>query len=280
MQEGEKLNWWEFVHLDGQEAIIPIADTYIFAAWDPIYDKVIEYIVPEKSKVISLWTSSVGEMDFEPIERSFLSHIIQHPRISHVWFGDTSLARTNGPKGFWAPYPIRIVKGQPEEYPKKNYITMFCPSGPKKNILNQLTAIRILQETEDLELYTNVNGYDDILALMKCRKFGWLEKIEYQSKMMASRLNMACSWAETYNYNVAEAALLDTVSVTSNTVPISSLRIKDPNDPLEIADEILSHYNNQNYLRGTVKEAVERLKFLTDECQRRLSQVINIPKVP
>ncbi len=231
MEEGAKLGLWEFVLIDKEEIRIPPADYYILGAWHPVYEQLLSL----NGKKVVLWTSSVGEMGFEPIEQEYLDRILKDPRIDFVWFGDKSLGEIYNNKGFYAPYPLDAKSIIKPDVKKENIITLFCPAGHKKNVLNQLYAIKLFQkEHPNAILRTNIPMENWNYLDIKYIQHPWLPRPEYEKLIASARVNMACSFAETYNYQCAEALLLGTISVISNTIPLPGFIANNPNSPLEI----------------------------------------------
>lgn len=261
---------WEFVLLEGERIAIPPAEVYIFAAWHPVY----EQLLGLGGKIGILWTSSGGEMDFEPVEQAYLEMINRDPRISFIWFGDTSLARIYPQKGFYAPYPMDVDGVNLPDVEKKDIATLFCPTGPKKNILNQLLAMKLVQRGRKLTLHTNIRGYDNILRELDCIRHEWLPDVEYRSLLACTKVNLACSWCETFNYNVAEASLLRTVSVTSSTIPGPGLRVVEVNNPVHIAEKILAGLENYP-MEGILSSTRVQLKLRNQECKRILMEKLS-----
>ena len=236
LEESEKLGFLKLVKLDSDRVAIPPADTYLLGAWSPAYNQLLKVL--EGSRVGVLWTSSCGELGFEPIEQDYLAAIIDNPAIKFVWFGDESLGKVFK-KGFYAPYPMKLPEEGLIPHEKQDIVTLFCPNTAKKNIVNQLVAIALLQRTTSVVLHTNV-PVDPVFAAsikLKYVQHSWLEEREYKELIASSKLNFACSWAETLNYQAAEALMLGTFSVLSTTIPwaMPYLTVKNPNDPLEIA---------------------------------------------
>lgn len=261
---------WEFVLLTGGRIAIPDADIYILAAWHSAY----EQLLGLGGKTGVLWTSSAGEMDFEPVEQEYLRRIREDPRISFIWFGDPSLAKIYPEKGFYAPYPMDVDGVNPPNVEKKNIVTLFCPTGPKKNILNQLLAVKLVQSSTKLTLHTNVQGYESLFNDVRgidAIRHEWLPDVEYRSLLASAKVNLACSWCETFNYNVAEAALLGTVSVTSGSVPLPGLRVAFPNSPVFIAEQIINCMKDL-YKENILGEIRPRLETGNQECKRILGE--------
>lgn len=175
----------------------------------------------------------------EPVEIGYLQHILQDPRIEKVWFGDESLAQVYPEKGFYAPYPlstdIKLYTG-----PKRDAIALFNPGGLKKNNLNQILAVALfLKSHPGWVLETNVANYEPVMKSLgiKYRLHPWLPTKDYLHLVGSCKINMAVSWAETNNYQVAEAGLLGVPSIISSTVPFPGYSAK-PNDPLHIVKAI------------------------------------------
>ena len=233
-EEGEKLNLWKFVLLEGNRIKIPSVDVCIFGAWHPLYSQLLGL----RDKLGICWASSAGEMDMEPIEQEYLQRILQDPRISFVWFGDQSLASIYSEKGFYAPYPLN-AEHKGTQSGKRDIATLFCPAGPKKNILNQLLAVKLVQREIKFTLHTNIEGYDGILKELDCVRHNWLPDDEYRNLLAQSKVNLAVSWSETFSYQVAESALCGTCSLVSETIPVPGIVITNPNSPIEIAEKII-----------------------------------------
>ena len=235
LEEGEKLGLWKFVRLGGQ-VTIPPARAYILGAWHSEYKMLLGNL---GGKLGMLWTSSTGEMEMEPIEVQYLFQALADPRIEFIWFGDESLARAFPQKGFHASYPLATdLKIPLEGVEKRNAIALFNPGGLKKNNLNQLLAVALFQRDQPgWVLETNLGAFRGVMDTLgiKYHLHPWLPREQYHQILASCRVNLAVSWAETFNYQVAEAGLLGVPSVVSPTVPLPGFRVQDPNDPLNIA---------------------------------------------
>lgn len=250
-EHGARLGLWDLVVLEGRVAIPP-ADRYILGAWHPsLYPQILDVLgVP----VTVCWTSSSGEVGFEPQEQEALLAILHDPRVRTIWFGHEGLAEAFPGKAFYAPYPVAL----PDEFPdlvkekeKKTLLTLFCPNTPKKNIFNQLVAALLVQREmmvrgEDILLATNV-PVPPVLSELRLEQHAWLPQKEYEGVLRRSRVNLACSWAETLHYQSIEACILGLPSVTSAAVPWLFGRYEHdkrlyaqapPDDPLRIASSI------------------------------------------
>lgn len=269
---------WEFILLSGKRIEIPPADIHILAAWHRVY----EMLLGLDGKIGVLWTSSGGEMDLEPVEQEYLKRLNEDPRISFIWFGDPSLAQVYPKKGFYAPYPMDVdgyVNVNPH-VEKKDIATLFCPTGPKKNILNQLLAMKLVQGSRKLTLHTNIHGYDNILEDMDHVCYEWLLDMEYRELLASAKINLACSWSETFNYNVAEAALLGTVSVISSTIPLPGMIVRNPNSPIHIAEQILHCVEGGSHEGDILEEVRAWLRLNNHECKRILAEKLSLISLP
>ncbi|GAJ24267.1 unnamed protein product, partial [marine sediment metagenome] len=97
--------------------------------------------------------------------------------------------------------------------------------------------------------------------------------VEYRSLLASAKVNLACSWCETFNYNVAEAATCGTISVTSRTIPISGLVVQNPNNPVHIAERILEGCGAQ-YV-DTLRVIREEIRIRNKECKRILMEKLS-----
>ena len=278
LEESEKLGLLELVKLDPDRIKIPPADVYILGAWHSSYAQIVRVL--EGSRIGILWTSSIGEMQFEPIEQDYLAAIIANPAIEFVWFGDESLGEM-WEKGFYAPYPMKLPEDSTFKLQvKQDIVTLFCPNTVKKNQLNPLFAVALLQRKHDLVLHTNI-PIDLAFAKsinLKYVQYGWLPQEQYQSLIASSKLNFAVSWAETLNYGSAEAALWGTCSITSSTIPwfkpFKELDVPQ-NSAISIAslaDEMLS--NREQWEEKAFDQAINHFERANKLLEQALSRLV------
>lgn len=270
-EEGGKLKLWNFVLLEGDRIKIPPADTYILGAWHPAYSQLLGL----GNKMGVCWASSVGEMGFEPLESQWLGEILNDPRISFIYFGDASLAAAFPQKGFYAPYPLATDIKLPVVQ-KQDIISLFCPTGAKKNLACQILGVGLAQREANLTLHTNIEGYDNMLTLVDHVKHSWLPKEQYHRLLASAKVNLAVSWAETFNYQVAEAALLGTASVTSPTVPVPGLVVENPNSPLDIATAILRISASATQMGGKARAEVHKFAKARNRQLKRILKGENL----
>lgn len=250
LQEGAKLGWWEYVELGGDRrdpVEIPLSDIYIFGAWHPGYDRLINDLrIYKEKQIIVMWTSSVGEVDLCPPEQYYLPMLLKGDVIDKIWFGDIGFNRAYPEKSFYARYPLCVDHViRPHFWDKRDTITLMCPSTSKKNILAQLLAVKLLQDSGvEFVLETNIEGYDWVLKDINHRRHSWLEQSQYNKVLGDAKVNLAVSHCETFNYQVAEAALLGTPSVISPVIPLTGNPVKNTGSVLEIATQIEKVFTN------------------------------------
>lgn len=250
LEEGALLGLWQHLAIEGGPLTIPVADTYIIGAWHQHYEKLL-HVLPSQARKIVLWTSSAGEIGLEPVEQGLLYQVLQEPRIQKVWVADMALLALDT-KVFYAPYPYNVPRATAYGL-SPPYMTMFSPGTLKKNHFPQFLAAAMLQQAlraegsfETFPLYTNVEVPLVFQTLLQYSKFEWLPQAQYRDIMQNSRLNWACSWAETLSFQAAEAAAYGVPSVCSRTIPWApeGCQVTNPNDPHEItqvARRILGH---------------------------------------
>lgn len=268
LQEGHKLGLWDGP--DGSTRTLPESGVVILGAWHQAYEGLLSSLRPDL-RIGVLWTSSSGEVGFEPSEQESLKRILDDKRISFVWFGHKPLADLFPEKGFYAPYPFAIPDPLPEPKRPLDYITLFCPPTVKKNIFNQLCAAAMLWRQAKLRLVTNV-PVPTVLRdrLPSLQTHDWLPEKHYRDIMAGARVNLAVSWAETLHYQSLEAAIYHGVpSVGSKTIPWMQTEVAHPNDPVDIAEMAMAaasdhrleqHRTALNWARAANAELAATLK--------------------
>lgn len=250
LEEGEKLGLWRFIRLgDDPEVRLPEADCFLLGAWHPDYPELVK-LLPPGARVGVLWTSSMGEMGFEPSEIAALSGLLNNPKVEFIWCGDPAVGALRPPKTFYAPYPLVVEDHRRRDLPKRDAMTLFCPATLKKNLHNQVLAAALVQRESGLVLYTNVPLDNNLVEMLQIRvvRYSWLPRGQYHEVLQAAKLNFAVSFAETLNYQCAESVMLGTPSVVSPTIPFLATqgisKVTNPNDPVEIARVALGLVSN------------------------------------
>lgn len=280
-EEGQKLHLWDFTEINETTRELEFSSINMLAAWTPAYENIVEAIYQRNLKVGILWTSSVGEMDLEPIEKQYLRKILDDPRINFVWFGDKTLAQLFPEKGFHLPYPFytsnseyskdKLVKLQNKT---KGGICFFGPQTKKKNILNSLIAVKLVPNNVYHVLYSHIPLHTDDTKLLRIDhaismarvEMPWMDNAQYFDLIRNCRVNLAPSWCETFNYQVAESNLLGTPSIVSPTISLPGVNIVNPNDAISIGIILtgMLELNDEDY--NSLQEQVysETVKQLDD----------------
>jgi len=221
----------------------------IFGAWHPIYETLLNKI-PNKKGV--LWTSSAGEMEMTPngVEILYLNEIfnlLNKGDLDFIIFTDLKLFEVyKQDKIYYLPAPMDLNSAVFPVKPKEDRegISLLTPVKLTKNLFNNLLAVKLIQKEFDIKLYTNLKPYEPIIKSLglKYQIFDWLPREEYFKIISKMQVNLAVSWCgEYWNYQVMEAGLKgipSIVSVGATYYPFESLKVGNPDDPVEIADRI------------------------------------------
>lgn len=274
--EGHKLGLWDFMELYPGALRLPDVDTYILGAWSPTYTSILPVL---KGRTVGVcWTSTEMETALNaPVEHEYLRQVLKDPAISFIWFGDPKLAAKHSDKGFYLPYPIQYQEQEQAE--KGDYITLFCPDKPTKNIDNQLKAVAAFQMAgnERIALHTNLGCLRNLDYLNVVRQ-PWLPASEYHQLLAGARANLACSLSETFCYQAAEAVLLGTPCVLSSEIPWARRGTVAPSDVVGMVDMLERCLawpkrvvqNQRTDLRGYVRSA----KRLPERLKRSIINVV------
>lgn len=281
LKHGVDLGLWDLTVIGEGPIQIPKADAYILGAWHDCYFQLLNRL-PEKSRVAVLWASSAGEMDLEPIEVLSLTRLLEIKRVDCIFFSTHALA-DSFEKGVYFPYPIHLTVPLCRKAAKKeDIITLFCPPTLKKNIFNQLLAVKAIQKHfkglgRKMELHTNLKSYEIVMGWLGLdfKMHGWLPENDYFSMLSRAKCNLGVSWAESFNYQVLEAALCNTFSVVSSAVwwyPEKSLVVANPNEPKNISEKILEciEKSESTQITGLLKQTVEMAKKRNADLNRTL----------
>lgn len=263
LEEGEKLGLLRLVRLGpGRRADIPMAEAYILGAWHPVYEDLVVAVkqAQPRSRVIVLWTSSSGEVGLEPQEQEMLNALLDHKAVDAIWFGDRGLAALYHDRGFYAPYPLMVTPRREGTHVGSDYITLMAPPTLKKNLFTQLAAAALIQRQVDYTLHTNVPVPEVLARRLRFTQHEWMRREEYNTYIASSSLNLAVSYAETFNYQAAEAALLGVPSVCSRTIPWAPRQfcVQSINDPEEICQMGLSLVGRGEVFRAAIEAWAER----------------------
>lgn len=297
---GERAGLWDFNYL---EVLTPSSiadmksDILIFGAYHPDYGRLLQ---GSFGKVGYYVTSSSFEVEQTgSLELQQLQHILKllgRDEINFVLFGDPSLAAvfSRDPlldslnayglkKIYHAPYPLN-PNITPPDVDKIDGVSLMCPAKLSKNILSQLMAVKLLQSeiggchSPTMVLYTNLSSYHSRLNLLgvRCELSGWIPQHDYYLLLSRMKINLACSFAETLNYNVFESSMLNTTSIVSPAVEwyaklFPDLVVANSNNPLQIKEKVREWLDfDFSEVRGIVLQYARKNNMRLEEILRNL----------
>jgi hypothetical protein len=243
-RHGEGLGLWKYMSLPNPEIYQQLKEcrSLILGGWDPAYKHLLQ---KTSQRRMVWWASSLGEIWLEPIELSFLQQILVTPEVDQIIFGDPEAAQAfQTEKTIHLPYPIDLQRFQAySPSSQKDGICIFGPSTLKKNVLNQLAAVALIQRDQPTTLHLNnpqTAKLADVLGV-RYEYHGWLPDQEYYVLLAGMKVSLQCSVAESFNYQGIESALLGVVPVTSPTIRwnLPELTVQNVNSAQSIASIIL-----------------------------------------
>ena len=140
----------------------------------------------------------------------------------------------------------------------------------------------MVQQRTGLVLHTNVpqDAAWHAIAPVRSRRYSWLPQEHYDQVLLRSRLNFAVSYAETFNYQAAEAIMRGAPCVASPTIPFLNRKgqsvVQDVNDPVEIArlGELL--LDNPDAAAQQLEVLQDYARWANDQLQQALLQSSSI----
>lgn len=252
-------------------------DRVILGGWTGMYYEALRKIKTTGVPTSLFWTSSVGQTDFSNngIEVSFL-HLIND--MVHSGLLDNVLCATPSVQNMFQqfipedkvillPYAFdweEVQKFQIEDMPVgKDWVDLYCPGDTRKNILVQSHGAKIA----DVHLhYSGLRPkYRNFADLIKLRyaDMGWMDKTRYYKSVQTMKLGMQVTYAETFDYVVAEHFALKRPCLISTVMGQwvdkklwKELMVYNLDDPNEVADLI----------KGIMKKDDKEWKALNTRC--------------
>ena len=245
-------------------------DLAIFGAYHQAYAMPIRRL---KCKKFLLWTSPLLQMEFseEPVIFNQVLNMKDRGIIDQIWFGDVGMWKAYEDKGFFMPYPLNVKRLQPYYDPlppeDREGIALFCPWTPRKNILTQLAAVKLVQQDRpEAVLYGNgMNAYAPLaermgVSFVDC---GWMKKDAlYYQMIQKVRVGLQVFLSESFCFTAFDHMVLGTPVVASACVDWlpDSLKVKNLDDPVEISDRIIkvgSEYSHIDAYRQSVLDMAQ-----------------------
>ena len=254
----------------------------IFGAWIPMYIHIMKQLrknFPEIRIVVG-WFSNFSQMEFSVnnelgIFGQLRRHMQDHEKlIDEIWMSseeDGALLHKTDPliKPFPCPVALKDQRKRTEKSNGKIKIGLFCTPGPRKNLANQILAAAQIPNAE-----LHVNGLSqrpEFSTLMKNLDLkivdhGWMAKDKYIQTIAEMDVGLQVTFAETFNYVVADFMNQGVPIVTSYMVPIVSrdetlheMAVKKADSPDEITAKLLHMIQNRDRFSKLCKESITKL---------------------
>jgi len=249
----------------------------ILGGWTHGYYEALKKIKTEGVPVAIFWTSSVGQTDFSNggIEVSYLyilkdmigSGLIEYIICATPSVRDMFDKFIPEEKVIYMPYAFDWdvhQKYRKDDMPVgKDWVDLFCPGDTRKNILVQTHGAKIA----DVHLhYSGLSTkYRYFADLIKVRHtdMGWMKKPQYYKAVQTMKLGMQVTYAETFDYVVAEHFAMKRPCLISTVMGSwvdkslwKDLMVYNIDDPFEVGDTITAIMNMTK----------KQWKSLTEKC--------------
>lgn len=262
----------------------------ILGAWHPIYYEALQKLKAHNVPTALFWTSSVGQMDFSNngMEISYI-HLIKDMVVSglldRVILGtpqnlDMFQQFVPKEKTVYLPYAfdwdeVQKFKDDTIEIGER-WIDLFCPLDTRKNPLVQIHGAKLANAHLHFSgLPPRYRFFSELIGV-KFTDMGWMKKESYYKAVQTMRLGLQATYAETFDYVVAEHFALERPCLISTVMGSwvdselwDELMVYNIDDPLEVRDKIrrIIHYSEDEY-----KYLYKRCHdFMRGEAERRNS---------
>ena len=271
-------------------------DAVIFGAWEPnAYPMAIRRCKARLKAV--LFTSPLLQAQMNEPELIFLDTILklrENGVIGCIFFADYGtyeVFKDLMPDVHHLPHPADPKKIEPYILEPKDYtgeqkkdIFMYLPWGNKnKNQMTQLAAVKLFQRNNpDVKFHANGMGswaaWADRLKIDYCDQ-GYLQKDFYYASIFMKRCGLHVTLSESFAYGVLDAFLLETPVVCSPAIDWAppSLIVKNPDDPVEIAELLDKVYNSNNpaYGKAAKKAALTKIEYNNQKVKEVLDTIFS-----
>jgi len=263
-------------------------DRVILGGWAGMYYEILRKIKTTGVPVSMFWTSSVGQTDFSNggVEVSYL-HLIND--MVHSGLVDNVLCATPSvqnmfqqfipeDKAILLPYAFNWQETEDfliEDMPVgDNWVDLFCPADTRKNILVQSHGAKLAKAHIHYSgLSPKYRFFADLIKL-KYTDMGWMNKSRYYKSVQTMKVGMQITYAETFDYVVAEHFALKRPCLISTVMGSwvdkrlwKDLMVYNIDDPYEVAD-VLENIISRD--ETETKDLNTRCyKFMKKEAKRR-----------
>lgn len=266
----------------------------IFGGWHPIYYEAMKRVISAGVPIGLYWTSSVGQTDFSNngMEISYMHlvmDLVNSGVINKLFVATESVQNMyqrfikEPDNVIHLPYaydfePIEKAKDKTLK-PGDKWVDLFCPGDTRKNLLVQTHGAAIAgAHLHYSGLRTRYKWFADLMK-MKYTDMGWMAKKNYYKSVQTMKLGLQVTYAETFDYVVAEHFGLERPCLISTVMGSwvdkslwDDLMVYNIDDPFEVAKKI------ENILDMPNKEwkALNKkcYNFMQTEADRR-NEIVN-----
>lgn len=263
-RELESLGLSKHVPIEADSVYFPPCDVLIFGAYSPIYEPLLAALPRENKMLGFLWTSTVTQAEMSGVELGYFSRIMELLRsgaIDFVWVGSKDwLQVVDDDRVHYIPYPLnvcaRTAPSLRDVDETLKHVSLFCPNHPRKNIANQLIAVKLANQKEQLKIHTNTITTEQA-ALLKGLihvDHGWMPPEKYRETIAQMNIGLQVSHngVESLNYVVLDhfienVPVVMSRGIYSNYEPVIKegwiekyMIVEDPTNPAEIADCLIN----------------------------------------
>lgn len=232
----------------------------MFGGWHPIYYEAMKRVVSTGTPIGLFWTSSVGQTDFSNngMEISYIHLIMDlvNAGIINKVFVATESVQSMFQRFIKVkenvihlPYaydfePIEKAKDKTLK-PGDRWVDLFCPGDTRKNMLVQTHGAALANAHLHYSgLRSRYTWFAELMRI-KYTDMGWMAKPNYYKAVQTMKLGLQVTYAETFDYVVAEHFGLERPCLISTVMGSwvdkslwDDLMVYNIDDPLEVAKKI------------------------------------------
>jgi hypothetical protein len=172
---------------------------------------------------------------------------------------------------------------------KVDAVSLFMPFTSRKNIINQICAMKLVQEKKPYLLYLNnlrmlpsqsQNFFNQLFKFIGVAyvDLGWMKKPQYYEAIQKVKAGLQVTINEAHNLVLHEHIILGTPVVYSSVVdwlPKDEATVYNLDSPVEISEKISNVIENPEIIIKQQKASDKYLKFAIDQ-NRKLFEELNI----
>ena len=234
-------------------------DLVIFGGWHPIYYEALARVRSSNVKTGLFWTSSVGQTDFSNggVEVSYIHTIgdwVRSGILDYLFVATPSVKSMfdqflDPEKVILLPYSFNWNEVQSHVNNKlqigDNWVDLFCPADTRKNVLAQTHGAKLGgAHLHYSGMHPKYKWFADLLKV-PYTDMGWMQKDRYYKVVQTMKLGMQVTYAETFDYVVAEHFALKRPCLISTVMGQwveenlwEELMVYNMDDPIEIGNKV------------------------------------------